>query len=94
MKKLVQKITFKHWKWRNDPDFILFQGDYIVLFDDGTYKQCNKSEVIRCLKESNNKPVRYIVEKRDVMYIDEDIEVMEGEEDNENTIIETDESSL
>lgn len=91
MKKLVQKLTFKHWKWRNDNTFKMFENDYIVLFDDGTYKQCNKAEVINCLKAHNKKIVRYIVEKRDVMYIDEDIEVVEGKEDeDEISIIKTD----
>ena len=89
MKKLVQKLTFKHWKWRKDDTLKLFENEYVVLFNDGTYKQCNKTEVINCLKEYNKKIVRYVVEKRDVMYIDEDIEVIEGEENDEISVIET-----
>lgn len=95
MKKMIQKLTFKHWKWRKDNNFKIFENDYIVLFDDGTYKQCNKTEVIYCLKKQNSKPIRYIVEKADIMYIDEDIEVIEGKEDeNEVSIIKADDSAV
>ena len=93
MKKIIPKITFKHWKWRKDENMKIFDNDYIVLFQDGTYKQCNRSETIHCL-QSLSKPVRYIVEKRDVMYVDWDFLVEEGKEEDEVQIAKTDESEL
>lgn len=93
MKKIIPKITFKHWKWRKDENMKLFDNDYIVLFQNNTYKQCNKSEVISYL-QSLSTPVRYVVEKRDVMYIDWDFLVEEGKEDNEISVTETNEPKV
>lgn len=77
MKKIIQTIKLKKFKSVVDTvGFNPFDDMYFVLYQNGTYGLCwNKEELISELEKDHIKPIRYVVAKKDLIYIDRDIVV-------------------
>lgn len=73
MKKICRTIKLKKFKSMVDLDRI--DGyEYVVCFDDNTYKWClSKSELRQCLENDHIKSIRYIFDMNDGIIISRDI---------------------
>lgn len=75
MKKIIQTIKLKRFKSMVDTTgFNPFEGMFFILYQNGTYGLCwNKEELISELEKDHIKPIKYIVEKKDMIRLEKDI---------------------
>lgn len=75
MKKIIQTIKLKRFKSVVDTTgFNPFEGMFFILYQNGTYKLCwDKEELISELEKDHIKPIKYIVEKKDMIRLEKDI---------------------
>lgn len=76
MKKICRTIKLRRFKCLVNKEEINKLGGYefIVCFDDNTYKWClSKSELYRCLEQDHIKGIRYVFDVLDRMIIDRDV---------------------
>lgn len=80
-KKIYQTIQLKRFKTQVDNlGFNPFEDMYFVLFQDGKYELCwNKEELLQVVEKDHIRPIRYIAAKKDLIYLDKEIQVS-GEE--------------
>jgi hypothetical protein len=74
-KKIAQTIKLRSFKSQIERTGIdLFSDSYFVLFRDGTYVFCaDKTDLVRALENDHIKPVKYVVQRNDLIYLDRDI---------------------
>lgn len=76
MKKICRTIRLRRFKCLVDKDAIRMLGgdEYIVCFDNNTYKHClSKGELYHCLEQDHIKGIRCVFDVLDRMIIDRDI---------------------
>lgn len=76
IKKVCRQIKLKKFKTELNED-ILSKWDgneFMVIYNDGTTNHCLcKSELYRCLEKDHIKPIRYIFDMNDRIYVSRDI---------------------
>jgi len=76
MKKICRTISLRRFKSYIDKETIDKIGglEYIVCYDDNTYKWClSKSELRQCLEKDHIKGIRYVFDSSDRIIVNRDV---------------------